>query len=544
MQTNYCQELSRNRLIGYRKPGFVKSQGYRIEISPLKGLVTAKLVGEEIAVSKAVKIMHETRLQPYYYFPKDAIDPKLLTRSNFRTFCPFKGTASYWHVKTPKGIIENGAWAYETPLEESLEISGMLSFSKDVADEYKFENPPRMNLNHDGHISSPLTDWILREAAYCSSRQELVSLLGAKFIEAGIAVSRMNITIWSLHPEIAGVNFRWLRETGEVTVSEPSHDIFTHPGYINSPLNLVTQGLGGVRQPLNVEKTEFQFPIMEELQAEGATDYVAMPLRFSDGQFHSMTMACDHENGFTTENLGLVFECSAVISRYFEVLTLRKNATTLMDTYLGKRTGEKVLSGDIRRGQGEDIQAVILFSDLRNSTRLAEELPRNQYLDLLNRYFEIVLDPVNEHGGEVLKFIGDAVLAIFPVSNDTHDHSDQACAALLAARSAIQSVVNEIDQFKKSGSSDIDLGLSLHIGEVTYGNVGGQNRLDFTVIGPAVNLASRVESLCKSSGHRILMSKDFVEALESGTDPTPKIKSVGKHSLDGISGNQEIFALA
>lgn len=487
--------------------------------------------------------MLETRLQPYYYFPSDAIDPKLLTRSEFRTFCPFKGTASYWHVNTPNGVVENGAWSYETPLQESIEIDGMLSFSKDVADDYTFENPPEIDATHDGHISSPLADWILREAAYCPSRRELVALLGAKFIEAGIEVSRMNITIWSLHPEIAGVIYRWRRDTGEVIIAEPSHEIFDNPIYINSPLRMVKQGLGGVRQPLNVENTEFKFPIMEDLKAEGATDYVAMPLRFSDGEFHSMTLACDHEDGFTTENLGLVFECSAVISRYFEVLTLRKNATTLMDTYLGKRTGEKVLNGDIRRGQGEDIQAVILFSDLRNSTRLAEELPRNQYLDLLNRYFEFVLEPVNKNGGEVLKFIGDAVLAIFPVSNDTHDHSDQACAALLAARSAIQSVLDEIEQHQSSGGFDIDLGLSLHIGEVTYGNVGGQNRLDFTVIGPAVNLASRVESLCKSSGNRILMSKDFVEALQSGTEPTPKIKSVGKHKLDGISGMQEIFAL-
>ncbi|MCP4083064.1 MAG: guanylate cyclase, partial [Planctomycetaceae bacterium] len=119
---------------------------------------------------------------------------------------------------------------------------------------------------------------------------------------------------------------------------------------------------------------------MEELKNQGATDYVAVPLRFSDGQFHSLTMALDHENGFTTENLGLVFECVGVISRYFEVLTLRNNTTTLLDTYLGKRTGQKVLSGDIRRGQDEDIQAVILFSDLTNSTLLAGELPRNEYL--------------------------------------------------------------------------------------------------------------------------------------------------------------------
>ncbi len=518
-------------------------QGYQIEILPQPGNVTAFSGNDVIATSNAVKIMHETRLQSYYYFPQDAIDPDILTRSDFRTFCPFKGTASYWHVKTPSGRVENGAWSYETPLRESIEIGGMLSFSANVADRYDAENPPVFDGRNDGNISSPLTDWILREAIYCTSRRELVRLLAEKFIQAGIEISRLNITIWSLHPEIAGINYRWHRNTGEVTINEPGHEIFSNPDFINSPLNLVTKGLGGVRQPLDVDEAEFEFPIMEDLKAEGATDYVAMPLRFSDGQFHSMTMACDHPNGFTTENLGLVFECSGVISRFFEVLTLRKNATTLMDTYLGKRTGEKVLNGDIRRGQGEDIQAVVLFSDMRNSTAMTETLPRGEYLDLLNTYFEAVLGPVQENGGEVLKFIGDAVLAIFPVSEELSDHSKQAGSALKAAKSAVREILNTSNNSDANSLAKIDLGISLHIGEVTYGNVGGQNRLDFTVIGPAVNLASRIEGLCKLSGKRILMSSQFAEALCASQSNKAAIRSIGKHRLNGIKGEHEVFAL-
>ena len=172
-------------------------------------------------------------------------------------------------------------------------------------------------------------------------------------MESGVSVYRLHLTIWSLHPQIAGVNFQWLRDTDSVTISEPRHDLFTSERYLNSPVRLVTQGLGGVRQPLNVDQTEFEFPILEDLKAEGATDYVAMPLRFSDGQNHSMTLASDHINGFTTANLGLIFECIGVISRYFEVLTLRTNTETLLDTYLGRRTGQKVLEGAVRRGDGE-----------------------------------------------------------------------------------------------------------------------------------------------------------------------------------------------
>ena len=518
------------------------SQGYRIEIEHHVGNVTAFHGKQPFIQCDQINILHETRLPPCYYLPIASIDNSILQPSERRTFCPFKGTASYWHVKTPHGLIENGAWSYQTPLEESIAIKGQLSFSKAVIDHYSFENPPQQQTQGDGHINSALSDWVLREAGYCSTRRELVQALGKKFVESGIGVYRMNITIWSLHPEIAGVNFRWMRDTDEVVISEPSYDVFNDPGYLSSPLNLVTRGLGGVRQPLDIDKTDFEFPIMAELKDEGATDYVAMPLRFSDEQFHSMTLASDHENGFSTQNLGLVFECVGVISRYFEVLTLRNNTTTLLDTYLGKRTGQKVLDGDIRRGQGENIQAVILFSDLRNSTRLAEDLPRDKYLELLNRYFETVLGPIKEHDGEVLKFIGDAVLAIFPLSKK-EDDGGQSKSALFAARKIVENISDNANlENVEYEEHTFDLGIALHIGEVTYGNVGGHDRLDFTVIGPAVNFAARLEGLCKSSGNKLLLSEDFYKSLGEDAGGSNAIISIGVHKFHGITGAQEVFA--
>jgi len=511
--------------------------GYRIEIAPHTGAVSAYHGKTLIASSDQVKILFETRLQDYYYFPKNAVAPDILQASNHRTFCPFKGTASYWHVKTPDGLVENGAWSYETPLKESADIGGMISFQRSVVDRYSFENSTPDQDHNDGYINSPLSDWVLREAGYCSTREQLVRALGNKFVESGIAVFRLNITIWSLHPQIAGVNYIWTRDDDEVKISEPGHEVFDNPDFIKSPVNLVTQGLGGVRQPLNVDEAEFEFPIMEKLKSEGATDYVAMPLRFSDGQFHSMTMACDHPKGFTTENLGLVFECSGTISRYFEVLTQRRNSTVLLDTYLGKRTGRKVLNGDIRRGQGEDIRAIILFSDLRNSTLLAQEMARSDYLLLLNTYFETVLGPVGENGGEVLKFIGDAVLAIFPVTNDHNNVLDQAMAALKAAREAVENIKKPANEV----GPKLDFGISLHVGEVTYGNVGGRDRLDFTVIGPAVNLASRLESFCKKSGNRIILSSDFNKVISVGADSTPITRLIGSHKFEGIAEKQELY---
>ena len=518
------------------------SQGYRIDIAPHKGLVTAYLGETELVSSDNVKILKETRLGEYYYFPMDAIDVAKLERSDHRTFCPFKGTASYWHLKTSRGLIENAVWSYETPLEESQQIAGLISFMGNAADRYTFENQPVIELEKkQDHINSVLSDWILREAGYQNSRVDLVRMLGKKFVESGIQVYRMSIMIWSLHPQIAGVNFRWYRDTDEVEVLEPRHEIFDDSRYLNSPINLVTKGAGGVRQPLNRGDMEFEFPILDELKAEGGTDYVAMPLRFSDGKFHCMTMACDHRDGFTTKNLGMVFECIGVISRYFEVLTLRKNTTTLLDTYLGKRTGQKVLNGDIHRGQGENIQAVILFSDLRNSTKMAETLSREKYLQLLNQYFEKVLAPVGENGGEVLKFIGDAVLAIFPISNTQGDQLHQVQKALSAAKSIVADVCGQLNETPNDQENRIDLGISLHIGEVTYGNVGGQERLDFTVIGPAVNMASRLEDLCKSCDCRIIISQDFKNVLDRDETENSQLRSIGKFHLSGISDDHEVF---
>jgi len=516
------------------------SSGYRIEIAPHDGKVTAFHGAHALLNSDQVAVLRETRLPDCYYFPIAAVEKGVLEPSEFRTFCPFKGTASYWHVNTPQGQIENGAWSYLTPMAESAGLENRIAFAKSAIDRYESEFPPQTNAVSDGHINSPLSDWILREAGYYQTRRELVQAIGQKFVEAGIAVYRMNITIWSLHPQIAGVNFLWNRDGNEIRVSGASHAVFDQPEYINSPLNLVTKGLGGVRQPLNVAETEFEFPIMETLRKEGATDYVAMPLRFSDGQFHSLTLASDHENGFTTANLGLVFECVGVISRYLEVLTLRNNTYTLLDTYLGKRTGEKVLSGDIRRGQGENIRAIILFSDLRNSTKLAEGMPRNEYLKLLNRYFETVLGPVGENGGEVLKFIGDAVLAIFPISSDD-DKKIQAVNALASAKSVLDAINND-GKGSDENAIPIDLGISLHVGEVTYGNVGGEDRLDFTVIGPAVNLASRLEGLCKITGNKLLVSRDFEQLISASPEAKTKFVSIGDFNLEGISEIQEVFS--
>ena len=265
-----------------------------------------------------------------------------------------------------------------------------------------------------------------------------------------------------------------------------------HPSMYNSPIRWVSEGLGGVRQPLNADDAEFSFPIMEDLRRAGATDYVAMPLPFSNGRINVMTMASDHPDGFTTANLGLVFECSTVISRHYEVHAQTANAETLLGTFLGKRTGGRVLGGEIRRGDGEEIEAAVLFSDLRQSSIMAANMERDAYLDLLNQFFEAVGTEVETRGGEVLKFIGDAVLAVFPADMGA---DEPACAAATDCAAGIRTALTGI---QGPDGSPIEAATGVSFGRVTYGNVGSKERLDFTVIGEAANIAARLSDLCKS----------------------------------------------
>jgi class 3 adenylate cyclase/uncharacterized protein (DUF427 family) len=501
------------------------SSEYRLEVVPLNDAVVARHEDTIIASSKAAKIMYETRLPPAVYFPIDDVTATLLETTDHRTFCPFKGTATYWDVKIGDRIIENGAWSYKNALPESREIEGHVGFMPHVVSALDVDGEDIGN-DVDGNIAGPTVDWIMRGAWLCKSPEELTAAIARKFIEDGIAISRISVMIWSLHPMIAGKNYVWSKEKDEVETFTPSYDLLDNPAFINSPLRHVTNGLGGVRQSFLSDHVEFHFPIMDDLKASGATDYVAMPLHFSNGRINVMTLTGDHPNGFNTANLGLIFECSSVISRLYEVFALRDNASALLETYLGKRTGARVLGGEIRRGDGDRIDAAILFCDLRNSSLLAETMDREAYLGLLNGFFETTTQIINAHDGEVLKFIGDAVLAIFPAGEDaTH-----ACRQALASAREIEHSLSEPD------ASETDCAIGLAFGDVTYGNVGSKERLDFTVIGTAANVAARLSDLGKKLGHAVVTTGEIAECEAAAMKP------LGPVDLHNVSAPVEAFA--
>jgi len=504
---------------------------YQIVAEPVPGRVRVRHGEAVLADSDAAQILHETRLPSCVYLPRADVDMSRLRRNNHKTFCPFKGTATHWDLVLGDRVIPNAAWSYDKPLTEAKAIAGDLAFYPAAAEHWELERPLPAAPDY-GHAGGALVDWLLREAWLCDTAETLTVALGERLVAEGIPLWRLSVGIWTLHPLLLGMRYVWRRGDPTVAVSTMPHGALQHPDYLNSPVRYVSEGRGGVRQRLDEEVSEFQFPVMEELRRRGGTDYVAMPLPFSNGQIHSMTLTSDHAAGFSTADLGRIFEASTVLSRFYEVLAAQTNAETLLDTYLGPRTGRLVRSGQVRRGHGQEIGAAILYCDLRESTRLADELPRDDYLELLNSFFECVTEPVVARGGEVLKFIGDAVLAIFPVDGDDAEASRRAAAAGT-------DILRHIERAGGgNGKTQIRCAMGVHVGDVTYGNVGSPTRLDFTVTGSATGMAQRLCELAKLLDQPLLLSAPVAQA-----DPD-RVRSLGRYALRHVRGEHEVFAPA
>ena len=392
--------------------------------------------------------------------------------------------------------------------------------------------------------ANPYVDWLLTEGSHMTDPPSLIKGLVQIMVQQGVALLRLRITVRTLHPQAIGHSFTWQREKGEIEIYRPPHSIVQTDQYLKSPYAAIFDGAGGMRRRLDVAGAELEFPILQDLHAEGATDYVAMPLVFLDGKINAITLATDRDGGFTTEELQQIYDMLPVLSRLLEVHAMHYTARTLLDTYLGKYTGERVLDGLIKRGDGEDIHAVIWFCDLRGSTVLADDMAREDFLGLLNEFFDCMAGAVLDHGGEVLRFIGDAALAIFPIVEEDNASGRDACTrydacrlALVAARDAMGRI-EELNRGRtEGGAAPIGFGIGLHIGDVLYGNIGVPQRLEFTVIGAAANEAARLEGLCKTLELPVLISSQFAQFFPG------ELASVGRHPLRGVAAPQEIFTL-
>lgn len=531
--------------------GISTSDSYVVSSESAGRHIRAEINGKTLVDSRNALILYETRHAPVYYFPKEDINMAMLSPTEHRTHCPFKGDASYWTVAAGDHVLENIAWSYEDPYPGAAAISGYIAFYADEIETW-WEDGECITLGHESlsplPSANPLVRWLISEAWDATTSRELTARFARQLIEIGIPVLRLRVIIPTLHPLIAATAFRWKRGDKMADRFDLDYEVAADDRFQKSPLAPIFQGMGGVRRWIGPEDDNDDFPILADLREEGATDYVAMPIRFSDGQINAVTLATDQPGGFTTEQLGWIHEVLPPLSRYYEVHAKRRASETLMKTFLEQYTGRRVLDGLIRRGDGESIHAVIWFSDLRNSTPIADRIGREAFLDYLNRFFDCMAGAVLDHGGEVLRFVGDAVLAIFPIADESGNGElncrDTACRAFEACNSAAESareagrrIAEENARCTAEGLPEISYGIGLHVGDVTYGNIGTQDRLEFTVVGSAANEAARIEGMTKELEKPVVVSQAFANIYMG------KLEGLGEHSLKGVEKPQKVFAL-
>lgn len=380
--------------------------------------------------------------------------------------------------------------------------------------------------------ANPVLAWLQSEGVKYGETIHFVQGLAEELLRSGIDVWRLTTGVHILHPQIDASSCLW--ERGKPVTERR----FRLSGggmqqLQNSPLPIVYAGTS-VRYRLDAPPAPGEFPILAELRREGATDYLGLPLPFSDGSWKAVTYATKRLGGFPEEQVTLLESLVAMLAMTLEIQTHKRTTLTLLDTYIGPTAGRRVLDGVVKRGMSETIRAVIWFCDLRGFTELSEELPGEKLVELLNDYFGSMTDAVGRNGGEVLKFIGDALLAIFPLSGEGGRSVAQ--RALVAAQEA-ETAIRVLNEGRvRGGQPVIRFGLALHVGEVLYGNIGGADRLDFTVIGQAVNVATRIESLCKTLDRHVLLSREFAALCKIPVEP------IGTFALKGVGTEQPVYA--
>jgi len=398
-----------------------------------------------------------------------------------------------------------------------------------------------MNADSDSAPSAvldgdPVAAWLLRDARDLADMRSVIGELCQRLLASGFPLYRLFLSIRTLHPQVATIGYQWRRSDALPSETPREHGIDRQDVYLRSPIKLIHDGASELRRRLADPATPREFPILDDLAAEGVTDYLIVPLRFSSRRVNAVSIATDRPVGFSDAEIARFENLTPLLALVLEVKETQRFASTLLDTYLGHDAGRRVLGGLVQRGDGITLAAALWYCDLRSFTATTETLPRDQIIALLNDYFACMVAAVHRHGGEVLKFIGDAMLAIFPIADDLD--RDRACLAALAAAEDALAALDDLNERRRAeGKAVLEADIALHSGAVMYGNIGAPDRLDFTAIGTAVNLVTRLERMSEELGQRLLASVRFASPCGS------KLVSVGHYRLRGFSQPQEIFAL-
>jgi adenylate cyclase len=380
-------------------------------------------------------------------------------------------------------------------------------------------------------LASKTFDWLVAGAPGAAGPASVVEHMAQRLLDEGIPLARAAGFVRTLHPSVMGRSFVWKAGVPGVDIREAPYAFLRTEQYARSPVGGVfatgtpyRRRLDG-SEPLDSEETV-------QFASEGYTDLFVLPLLFLDGTAHAISFATRQAGGFRDDEAEALARVSLPLSRVAEILALRRTAANLLDAYVGRDAGERILRGNIQRGDTETIRCALWFSDLRGFTRFSSEHEPGEIIQLLNRVFDCQVPAVDAGGGQVLKFMGDGMLAIFPIAEGA-DARAVCAAALAAAKEAFAALdtANAASPLR----APMDFGIALHIGDVAYGNIGGLARLDFTCIGPAVNLAARIETLSSELHKRLLVSEAFAAMVPGATRP------VGSFPLKGLVEPQRVF---
>jgi adenylate cyclase len=389
------------------------------------------------------------------------------------------------------------------------------------------------NIDSAVYSSSAVADWLTNETRDERFIDKIFAELCVRLQQAGVPVKRASLHILIHHPQWLGARMMWADGMRDAVIERVDYDVQERSEYIGSPANEIHDGVTELRENLERDSSlGRKHAVYDEMRAKGLTDYVAWPLYHTLGKRHLVTFATDRPGGFEDAQIAALLKLLPVLALVSEIRVKNRLARTLLETYVGTHAGELILAGATRRGTGTTVRAAIMICDLRDFTKISDNWPRDDVIDLLNGYFDAMSEPIARHGGEILKFIGDGLLAIFPLSQPS------ACANLLrAVAEARQAMIALNEKNSETGRAPLNYGIGVHVGDVMYGNIGSRARLDFTVIGPAVNMASRLESLTKQLGRTVLLSRTFADFVKDDFD----LERVGEYPVRGFNDPIEIF---
>jgi adenylate cyclase len=382
-----------------------------------------------------------------------------------------------------------------------------------------------------GRLSDQLGQWLIREARFLPDNPAVLTQFCERIFAAGIPIERVSLHQRAFHPQYRGVSRIW-RPDAPLEEKFLDHGIEKTATYIESPVRIAIEDNRSLDWRLDGNNL-LPYPVLDELREAGFTHYHIAPLAYAAGMINALAWATKRPGGFSAADMRVFEDVLPTFAAVAEVKAMRRFIGGVLTTYVGAEAGRLILDGQVRRGDVREITAALMLFDLRDFTVMSDRLSSRAVIRILNQYFDCVMAPIREHGGEVVEIMGDGVLAIFDRGRERS--AAEACGAALIAANAGLAALAERNQ--RHPATPLNAGVALHYGTVSYGNIGSGDRLDFTVIGPDVNLTSRIERLCRELDRTLIMSEAFAETLDR------PMWEIGHFELRGFAKMQRLYEL-